>query len=125
MASAAQNTARTIMPEETRRTPAKPAEKPKIGINSETVNMSFYRHKQESGTEPPFRRVNRGPKEERKADAYVKELQAKFEEMHEEDNEQYVESMATRFGIESEKMEKRRKLKEILAKKEPEVEFSL
>ncbi len=124
MSAARQNTAREIVHERTREPAAKP-DKKKPGLKTETINISFYRHKQESGTEPPFRRVNRGPKEEKKTDEYVKNLEAKFEGAEGESDEKYIEAMAKRFGIESNSMEKRRKLKEMLAKKEPEVEFPL
>ena len=116
------NAAREIR-ERTREPAAKPKRKPKL--KPETVNLSFYRHKQESGTEPPFRRLNRGAKEEKKTDEYVKNLEAKFENIEDESNDKYIEALAMRFGIESDSMEKRRKLKEMLAKIEPEVEFTL
>jgi hypothetical protein len=121
------NAARELVPERTGKTHAEPVRKKKPGPKPETVNLSFYRHKQERGTEPLFRRTKRERPETTEDERYIERIERKFEreEAQEQDEEKYVERMAETFKIETAGMKRKRALREIVAQKEPEIEFSI
>lgn len=119
--------------EKTKKPPEKksPLRKPR---EDEVVNMSFYMIKRDEGREPPFRRTKRDREEKPandKESEYVDRLGEKFNgEEHKteektEHSDNFVEAMAQRFGVTTEKMRRRKVLREIIEKIEPEIEFPM
>ena len=129
MSGALEATLRGIASPIRERTRPKPAEK-KRGKNGDVLNLEFFRHKKETGAEPPFRKRKRTPDEH-----YIDSLKARME--NEEDNKvrqddddiSFVEDMAKKFKIKiiDKEAEKRRKIKELNeeATIPPQIEFDI
>ncbi len=132
MSSALEATLRGIQSPVKEKTRPKPAEERTTKKKAPVVNMAFYRHKQETGTEPPFRKRKRTPAELAN-DSYIDSLKGRIEdEEHKarrEEDISFVQNMAEKFEIKiTDKEIERRKLIRKLNEEAtipPQIEFNI